>query len=50
MLAVSSNVWVHAHEEMVLCISLFYKYWPFVLAKNLSKGEIVGYLCWLHYY
>jgi len=37
-------------EEMDLfCIPLFYENWPeFVLAKNLPKGEIVGYLYWLH--
>jgi len=35
---------VKMKESMV--VSLFLFYWPqFVLAKNLPKGEIVGYLC-----
>jgi len=37
-------------EEMdVLYLSALYMWPQFVLAKNLPKGEIVGYLCWLHY-
>jgi len=35
---------VKIKESMVVSLLLFY--WPkFVLAKNLPKGEIVGYLC-----
>jgi len=37
-------------EEMdALYPSALYKWPQFVLAKNLAKGEIVGYLYWLHY-
>jgi len=32
-----------------LYLSALYMWPQFVLAKNLPKGEIVGYLDWLHY-
>jgi len=37
-------------EEMeVLYTSALFKWPRFVLAKKFPKGEIVGYLYWLHY-
>jgi hypothetical protein len=52
VLTVSSCVCVFMMTEEMdfMYPSALYKWLQFVLAKNLPKGEIVGYLYWLHYF
>jgi len=42
-------VFMLSEEMEVLYPYAFYNCPQFVLAKNLPKGEIVGYFYWLHY-